>query len=225
MRTRDRDGMSVDVHHGALDDGHFASRRPDTRIARFVAEALDGAGRVLTVGADAEELPFADGEFDGAMTLFDVHEWSDTAAGLREMRRVTRGPVVVLTRDPKLVRDFWLGAYAPEVLDVEARRHPPVEEVAAALGGTATVLSVPIPLDCTDDFDEAYYGRPELLLDPAARRAGSAWSFVDDGVRERFDASLRRDLASGAWDARHGRLRTRPSYDGSLVLVRSTLPG
>ncbi|WP_406365672.1 methyltransferase domain-containing protein [Streptomyces sp. NBC_01546] len=60
------------------------------------------------VDAVAEDLPFADGEFDAAMALFSVHQWSDAAAGLREMRRVTRGPVVVLTCDPKLVRDFWL---------------------------------------------------------------------------------------------------------------------
>ncbi|MFF4366808.1 hypothetical protein [Streptomyces sp. NPDC001594] len=41
-------------------------------------------------------------------------------------------------------------------------------------------------------------------------------------MRERFDERLRGDLASGAWDARHGRLRTRAAYEGSLVLVRAT---
>lgn len=180
------------------------------------------AGLARAVDAVAEELPFADGEFDGAMTLFSVHRWNDVKAGLREMRRVTRGPVVILTCDPKLVRDFWLYEYAPEVLDTEARRHPPIEEMAAALGGTGIIESVPIPLDCTDGFNEAYYGRPEMLLDPAARQACSAWSLVDDGVRRRFTESLRRDLDSGARDERHGRLRRLPSYEGSLVLVRAT---
>lgn len=138
------------------------------------------------------------------------------------MRRVTRGPVVVLTCDPKLVRDFWLYPYAPEVLDTEARRYPPIEDMAGALGGTGTIQAVPIPLDCTDGFNKAYYGRPEMLLDPATRQACSAWSFVDDGVRERFDKNLRRDLESGAWDARFGHLRTQPAYEGSLVIVRAT---
>lgn len=156
------------------------------------------------------------------MTLFSVHQWSDVAARLREMRRVTRGPVVVLTCDPALVRDFWLYAYAPGVLDTEARRHPPVDAIAAALGGVATVETVPIPLDCTDGFNEAYYGRPEMLLDPAARQASSAWSFVDDAAREHFDRTLRRDLASGVWDARFGHLRTRRTYRGSLATVRAT---
>ncbi|MEU9161466.1 class I SAM-dependent methyltransferase [Streptomyces sp. NPDC048424] len=174
------------------------------------------------IDAVAEALPFADGEFDAAMTLFSVHQWSDVRAGLREMRRVTRGPVVILTCDPALVRDFWLYRYAPEVLDTEARRYPSVEELASALGGTGAVQTVPIPLHCTDGFNEAYYGRPEMLLDPAARQACSAWSFVDDQVRERFDESLRRDLGSGAWDAEFGHLRRRPTYEGSLVIVRAT---
>ncbi|MEV7171822.1 methyltransferase domain-containing protein [Streptomyces sp. NPDC093224] len=235
MTTLIRAGSAGEVDHDAAGRGHAARRRPDEHIARFVAEALGDARSVLDVGAGsgrygnaartvtgaAEGLPFADGEFDAAMTLLTVHQWSDVRAGLREMRRVTRGPVVVLTRDPELVREFWLYRYAPEVLDTEARRHPAVREVASALGGTAVVRTVPIPLHCTDGFDEAYYGRPEMLLDPAARQA-SAWSFVDDRVREHFDRSLRGDLRSGAWDAEFGALRSRPTYEGSLVVVRAT---
>ncbi|WP_327294505.1 MULTISPECIES: class I SAM-dependent methyltransferase [unclassified Streptomyces] len=184
--------------------------------------AQRSTGLPRAVDAVAENLPFADGEFDGAMTLFSVHQWSDVDVGLREMRRVTRGPVAVLTCDPELVRNFWLYEYAPEVLDTEARRYPALGTMAEALGGTVGVQSVPIPLDCTDGFNEAYYGRPEMLLDPAARQACSAWSFVDDGVRERFTDRLRADLDSGAWDARFGHLRSQSHYEGSLVIVRAT---
>ncbi len=174
------------------------------------------------IDAVAEDLPFDDGRFDASMAVFSVHQWSDTAAGLREMRRVTRGPVVILTCDPTLVRDFWLYDYAPDVLDAEARRHPRLATLTEALGGTVTVEPVPIPLDCTDGFNEAYYGRPEMLLDPGARQACSAWSFIDDRARQEFDISLRRALGSGAWDEAFGHLRSRPAYRGSLVLLRAT---
>jgi SAM-dependent methyltransferase len=169
----------------------------------------------------AESLPFPDDSFDAAMTTFSVHQWSDLAAGLREMRRVARGPVVVLTCDPDLVQDFWLYEYAPAVLDTEARRYPAVAAVTGALGGTAEVRRVPIPADCVDGFNEAYYARPEMLLDPAARQACSAWSFVPPGVAEECAGRLARALADGTWDARHGHLRAAPAYDGSLVLVRA----
>lgn len=177
------------------------------------------ASLAAAVDATAEELPFSDGEFDAALASFTVHQWSDLRAGLRELRRVTRGPVVVLTSDPDALDRFWLAEYAPEVIATEAGRYPPLAAIAEALGGAVAVTPVPVPLDCTDGFGEAYYGRPEALLDPGARLANSAWSFVGPDVEPRFEAALRMDLASGAWDARHGVLRTQPEFDGSLRLI------
>ena len=179
------------------------------------------AGLAAAVDATAENLPFDDDSFDAAMTTFSVHQWGDLRAGLREMRRVTRGPVVVVTCDPDLVRAFWLYEYAPEVLDTEARRYPATADLADGLGGDVTIGRVPVPLDCTDGFNEAYYGRPEALLDPAARLSCSAWSFPGPEVHDRFTRELSRDLADGTWDRRHGHLRTQPALDGSLILVTS----
>ena len=173
------------------------------------------------VNATAESLPFPDGSFDAAMTTFSVHQWSDLPAGLAEVRRVTDGPVAVLTCDPDLVRRFWLYEYAPEVLDTEARRYPTVSDLAEGLGGRTTVTRVPIPLDCSDGFNEAYYGRPETLLDPTARQACSAWSFVSEEVHERFHADLSRALDDGTWDRDHGHLRSTPELEGSLILLLS----
>lgn len=167
----------------------------------------------------AEHLPFADGAFDAAMSTFSIHQWSDVEAGLREMRRVARGAVVILTCDPLAVQDFWLARYAPGVLAAEARRYPAMERIAAALGGHVEVLPVPIPWDCRDGFNEAYYGRPEMLLVPAARTACSAWGFVPAASVDAGVEALRGDLVSGAWDARYGALRRQAFYQGSLRLV------
>ena len=173
------------------------------------------------IDATAEHLPFADRSFDAAMATFTIHQWADLAAGLKELRRVTRGPVVILTCDPLLVEAFWLNDYAPEVLSTEARRYPSLNAVADGLGTAIDEIAVPIPLDCLDGFNEAYYGRPEFLLDPDARSACSAWSFVTpDKVTEAVD-HLAADLDSGAWDARYGQLRHQPEYIGSLRLLVS----
>lgn len=173
------------------------------------------------VAGTAEALPFADGAFAAAMTTFSVHQWADLAGGLAEMRRVTRGPVTVLTCDPDLLTGFWLDAYAPEVVAVEARRYPSLGVLAAGLGGRVHHRPVPIPLRCTDGFNEAYYGRPEALLDPVARQSCSAWSFVGADVVDRFERQLRTDLDDGTWDDRWGYLRRQPTFAGSLVLVVS----
>ncbi len=181
--------------------------------------AQRSAGAAPALDAAAEHLPFPDDTFDAALASFTVHQWRDLRAGLREARRVTSGPVVILTCDPQALRSSWLDEYAPEVIATEAARYPRIEDIRNALGGTVTVTALPIPLQCTDGFSEAYYGRPEALLDPGARLANSAWSFVDRAVADRFDRELRADLGSGVWDARHGHLRTRPSFEGSLRLL------
>ncbi len=173
------------------------------------------------IDATAEALPFADGRFEAGLASFTVHQWSDLHAGLRELRRVTTGPVVILTCDPAALDRFWLAEYAPEVIATEASRYPSIDAIAAGLGGDVQVSSIPIPIDCTDGFGEAYYGRPEAFLDPGARRANSAWSFVDPAVAERFEAALGADLRSGKWDAQHSHLRSAPTFDGSLRLVVS----
>jgi hypothetical protein len=180
------------------------------------------AGLAPAVDSTAESLPFADDSFDAAMATFSVHQWTDLAAGLAELRRVATVPVVILSCDPAALDRFWLVDYAPEVIATEASRYPAPALVASLLGGDARVIPVPIPLDCSDGFGEAYYGRPEALLDPGARLANSAWSLVGDGVERRFAASLRADLDSGAWDVAHGPLRTQPFFDGSLRLVIAT---
>lgn len=171
------------------------------------------------IDATAESLPFTDEAFDAAMTTFSVHQWQDLAVGLRELRRVTRGPVVLLTGDPDRLDRFWLNEYAPEVIATEARRYPPLDALAEGLGGETTTRIVPIPLDCADGFNEAYYGRPEALLDPQARLSCSAWSFVEPTVHDRFVTELARDLETDAWDRHYGALRDQSTFEGSLTLV------
>jgi len=179
-------------------------------------------GAVPAIDAVAAALPFDDRSIDAAMAIFTVHQWPDYAAGLQELRRVTRGPIVLMTIDGDRLSDFWLGAYLPTRLEIEQRRFPAIDDLRAALGGSSRVEPVPIPLDCTDGFVEAFYGRPEALLDPAVRRAQSAWELLSSDVIDTGLARLADDLASGAWDERWGPLRTQPSYVGPLCLVVAT---
>jgi len=155
------------------------------------------------------------------MAILTVHQWTDLDAGLREVRRVTRGPVVVLTADGDALDRLWLAEYVPEVIVAERRRYPPVAAVLDVLGGTGSVLEIPVPIDCVDGFTDAYYARPERFLDPAVRRSQSAWSFVDPAVADSGVARLAADLASGEWDRRFGHLRSQPEFLGSMRLLTS----
>lgn len=173
----------------------------------------------VAVDGVAEDLPFDDASFDASMAIVTVHQWADLEKGLCEMRRVTRGPVVLLVCDPARMQDYWLNDYIPEVRAVEASRFPAIRRLVGALGPRVEVLPVPIPLGCRDGFNEAYYGRPEALLDPEARLACSSWSLVPEAAVDRFVRRLSADLASGLWDERHGHLRSQTFFDGPLRLV------
>jgi SAM-dependent methyltransferase len=61
----------------------------------FVAAARERQPDVEVQQAPAEELPFADGEFDAALAQLVVHFMADPVAGLREMGRVTSAGGVV----------------------------------------------------------------------------------------------------------------------------------
>jgi len=171
----------------------------------MIAQRAPGSAPV--VRASAERLPFDDDAFDAAMAMITIHHWDDLEAGLGEMRRVARERLVVLSFDPAPMREgFWFLDYFPRALEIHAGLMPPLERVAAAMGG-ARVETVPLPRRCSDGFFIALWDRPEMHLDPGVRRGSTIWHEIEPEAAERGLAALRADLESGAWDERHGHLR------------------
>ncbi len=176
---------------------------------------------VRAIDATAENLPFEDNSFDASLASITVHQWSNLEAGLREMRRVTKGPVVFFTFEPLSLQKYWLSDYAPEMMSYESGRMPGFDLIESYLGGSIEIVPVPIPSDCVDGFAEAFYGRPEAFLDERVRRAQSAWGFVSRDVEVASVELLRTELENGSWDLKHGELRARSEYAGSLRLIIS----
>jgi SAM-dependent methyltransferase len=175
------------------------------------------AGAAPAVQGRAEALPFPDDSFDAAMGVLTVHHWSDPAQGLREMRRVSRGPVVLLTFDPD-DRVEWIIDYWPQLAELDAAIMPPLSLYGDVLG-PVEIIPVPIPHDCTDGFLYAYWRRPRAYLDPAVRKAISSFWKID-GAEQGF-ARLAADLDSGAWRARYGNLLDQQTCDAGYCLVVS----
>lgn len=116
-------------------------------------------------------------------------------------------------------REFWLTGYVPSLFG--GARDPSIEVISGYLAGTTRVSPVPIPFDCVDGFIEAFYGRPQRLLDPDVRSAQSAWAFAEPHEVVTGLGRLTTDLRDGAWDQRFGDLRRQPEYVGSLRLIVS----
>ena len=219
--------------HAALGDAHTVlnvgagagSYEPDDRWVLAVEpsatmRAQRPAGAAPAIDARAEALPLDDGAVDAAMACVTIHHWESPEAGLAELRRVARGPVVVFTFELESL-PAWQHEYLREGLALELPRFPAIDDVAAPLGGQVRVERIPTPGDCLDGFFEAFWKRPEALLDPALRGAQSMWALLEQDVEQRIVQRLAAALSSGAWDAEHGHLRERESFDGALRLVIS----
>jgi demethylmenaquinone methyltransferase/2-methoxy-6-polyprenyl-1,4-benzoquinol methylase len=92
------EGTYLDLCAGTLDLAAQLRRQPGFRGrvvgADFVVPMLKlgvvKADRLVAVGADALQLPFADGQFDGCLIGFGVRNLADLDRGLAEMARVLK---------------------------------------------------------------------------------------------------------------------------------------
>lgn len=166
------------------------------------------------IQASAEDLPFDDKSFDASMAILTVHHWEDQGAGLREMRRVTRGPIVLLTFDPAFRP--WLTDYLPELATLDDERFPLMSDYQRWMG-QVEIKPVMIPHDCSDGFLYAYWRRPAAYLDPHVRSGSSSfWSITgaEAGMQR-----LKDDLESGRWERRYAELLSQDNYDAGYRLV------
>jgi len=211
-------GASTIVNAGA----GAGSYEPPGRVRAAVEPSVEmlrqrAAGSARAVRALAERLPFTDDTFDAAMAVLTVHHWSDPSAGLTELRRVTRGPVVVFTFDPSVHNQGWLADYLPAAKDLDPH-HLDSSAIAEALGG-GRVETVMIPHDCVDGFAHAYWRRPEAYLDPSVRAGISSFARLPEDVVGRAVARLREDIDSGRWAEQHADLLDLDEFDAGFRLV------
>lgn len=173
----------------------------------------------LRGGAGA--LPLRDRAVDAALAVLTIHHWDgEQEQGVRELRRVARGPVVIVTVDREVSSRMWLVRdYLPEVAELDRRTFPTLAQLAGWLGGRVEVQALEIPRDTPDWMLGSFWAHPERVLDPEARAATSGFARMPAGVVDRVAAAVERDLASGIWDERHGHLRALDAYDAGLRLV------
>jgi SAM-dependent methyltransferase len=166
------------------------------------------------IQASAEDLPFRNDAFDAAMAILTIHHWSNKEMGLREMRRVTRGRIVLLTFDPS--HRPWLTDYLPELTTLDEAQMPAMSDYQRWLG-VARVTPVLVPHDCSDGFLYAYWRRPEAYMDARLRSGSSSFSAI--GNTEAGLQRLRQDIETGEWERRYAGLLTQDAYDAGYRLV------
>ncbi len=160
------------------------------------------AGAAPVVRASASALPLRSGSAVAVLAILTVHHWDDPVAGLAELCRIAPQRFV-LAIDFDAHADFWLlEEYLPDVGDHTRRCGPAADEIAVAIGATASVPLL-VPRDMQDGVLGAYWCRPEAYLDPGVRANCSGLALADPAVVARGIDRLNADLANGAWYERH----------------------
>ena len=198
------------------DDRHVIALEPSDVMA-----AQRPPGHVPAIRASAGRLPLRDDSVDAAMAMVTIHHWDEEQKrGVQELRRVARGPVVILTFDATVSTRMWLFEdYLPEGAALDRQVMPPIDEVSDWLGEGTRVETVLLGRDTPDWMCAAFWAHPERVFDAEARAATSSFARMESRVVDRVLHELRRDLDSGAWDVRHGELRALDSYDVGLRLL------
>ena len=171
------------------------------------------------VQGDAVSLPFAADRFDAALAVLTMHHWPDQPAGLREIRRVVRARVVILTHDIRALKGFWLtDDYFPEGEDLDREVFLP-HDLLYELLDVVSEEPVMVPMDCRDGFLAAYWARPEAYLDEEVRAGISFFHRFDPRLTAARIDRLADDLSSGRWDERYGHFRETDELDLGYRLI------
>ena len=166
----------------------------------------------------AEALPFADDSFDAAMAVLTIHHWRDWRAGVLELRRVARGPVVVLMWDSDHTHDLWLLEYLPELDEYDRGLFARPDELLEVLGG-GTVQTVPISHDCRTGSSAPTGGARRST---SCRRPSRPFPRSPSWIRRPASAAcarLARDIEDGTWARRYAHLLERTELDLGYRLV------
>jgi|SRR5580658_740712 SAM-dependent methyltransferase len=235
-RTRREDRRFRSQIHAALADartvvnvgaGTGAYEPPDRHVIAIEPSDVMAAQRsrdlAPAIRASAGRIPLRDRSVDAAMAILSIHHWDEEQEeGVRELRRVARGPVVILTYDATVSGAMWLMAdYLPEVATLDRQIFPPPAQLAEWLGGEVRIEELPMPRDTPDWQLGSFWAHPERVLDATARAATSGFARMPADVVERVVSEVARDLATGGWDARYGHLRSLDALDVGLRLIVS----
>lgn len=173
------------------------------------------------IRATAGAIPLRDRSVDAAMAILSLHHWDDgRERGVRELGRIARRSVVIVTYDAEVSGEMWLMKhYLPEVAELDRGIFPPPDVIAGWLEGAVTITALPLARDTPDWMLGSYWAHPERVLDAQARAATSGFARMSPEIVARVVGDVTRDLQDGTWDELHGALRSLPAYDVGLRLI------
>lgn len=166
----------------------------------------------------AEDIPLPTSSVDAVICILATHHFSNLEKAIREMQRITKqGAIVILTFDPRLVKNFWFTDYFSSLWEATFRVFPPLSQVldliCANTQTTVEVSTLMLPHNLSDLFAAALWRRPEIYLNPVLRAGISAFALAEAAVVELGVRQLNEDLSNGQWNAKYGDIKALAEFD------------
>jgi ubiquinone/menaquinone biosynthesis C-methylase UbiE len=136
---------------------------------------------IWTLGT-AEQIPYKDHMFSGALAFLTLHHWSNLEQGFLEMYRTLRpkSHLVVFTATAEQMKNYWLIHYFPEMMNNSIKQMPPLNVImeAALYAGfrLSSSLEYFIKTDLQDLFLYSGKHNPQMYLNSKVRNNISSFA-------------------------------------------------
>lgn len=153
---------------------------------------------------DAQQLPFKEKMFHGAVCTLATHHFKNLTAAFQEIFRVIikGGRLVLFTSTPEQMKNYWLCHYFPTMLQKSSEQMTSFITIKNLLKQTGFTNIQSKPFFVTNDLQDLflYSGkyRPAFYLNPTVRAGIS--SFASHATETEINhglANLERDIQSG----------------------------
>ncbi len=172
---------------------------------------------------NAEQIPFDNNFFDGAVATLTLHHWDSLEKGFKEIYRVMKpnAKMVFFAAISDLTEKFWLQHYFPKMLAASIKKEPKFSAVENAVHQAGFKINQIekyfVQDDLQDQFLYAGKNNPKLYFDPNVR--GSISSFAQLSLKDEVEEGLKQleaDIESGAFE---GIRKQYPSEDGDYMFI------
>ncbi len=155
------------------------------------------------IHADAQNLPFDDHLFDGAISILSTHQFKDQTLAIHEAYRVIKnGCLVIFTTTPEQMRNYWLWHYFPKMMKQVSKPMMSFQDHKHLLekAGFNHITAIPffISNKLQDLFLYAGKNQPHMYLDPTVRAGILSFTKYCSPEEEQTGLNnLKQDIDSG----------------------------
>jgi ubiquinone/menaquinone biosynthesis C-methylase UbiE len=175
--------------------------------AKMLSEAKAKSNRINWIYGFAEDIPFTDGFFDGAIATLTIHHWTNLESSFKEICRILKpeSPLLIFTSTPQQMEGYWLNHYFPKIMKKADYKMPSLSKVESSLRDAGFELTLTENYFIRDDLKDLFLysckNKPELCFDENIRKGISTFALSENQEEIELGLlNLKNDLEQNHWE-------------------------